>query len=271
MGLIPVSWDAVTVCLSAQAVLKWREYERLFLSSFEHGDDIHLYYNMLSFLFKGKTLERHYGSFYYAYLLAVFTIATNAVYVGVAVLLSETLHDRNYYKQCAIGFSGVIFALKVLTTHLWDRGYRRYFGVRISSKYAVWAELLLIQVMVPNASFMGHLSGIIVGLLYTQGPLRLLMDLPLWLMSSVVQSPSTAPPNVNWGSGISGTREQRSRSRGYGWAVNNDQHVDNDDYDEAVRRSYETLQEEQRQPATGMPQPFDSDEIRRRRLERFSN
>ena len=127
MGLIPVSWDAHTVCLSAQAVLKWREYERLILSAFEHGDDIHLYYNMLSFLAKGRSLERHFGSPYFAYLLSVFTVLTSATYVGLEVLLSEVLHDKQHYKTCAIGFSGVIFALKVLTTSYWETGYRRCY------------------------------------------------------------------------------------------------------------------------------------------------
>ena len=79
MGLIPVSWNAADVCLSAQAVLRWREHKRLLLSCFEHGDDIHLYYNMLSLLAKGRQLERHFGSPYFIYLLGVFSILT--VYV----------------------------------------------------------------------------------------------------------------------------------------------------------------------------------------------
>ena len=255
MGLIPVSWDAASVCLSAQSVLKWREYERLILSSFEHGDDLHLYYNMLSFMVKGRTLEQHFGSIYFAYLLSIFTLGTSCVYVGLEVLLSDVLEDRSYYKQCAIGFSGVIFALKVLTTHYWEQGHRRYFGVRVPAKHAVWAELVLIQLMVPNASFIGHLSGIIVGVLYTSGPLKLLMDLPISLLSLL------QPSEVynDWGSGVSG-RSQPSTGRPYGWSVSDE------DYDEAIRRSYETLDNE------GMSMnSAEMDEIRRRRLERFSN
>lgn len=34
-------------------------------------------------------------------------------------------------------------------------------------KYAAWAELLLIHLLVPNASFIGHLAGILSGLIYT--------------------------------------------------------------------------------------------------------
>ena len=269
MGLIPVPWDAVTVCLSAQAVLKWREYERLVLSAFEHADDLHLYYNMLSFLSKGRTLERHFGSPYFAYLLSVFTVLTSATYVGLEVLLSELLHDKQHYKTCAIGFSGVIFALKVLTTSYWESGHRRYFGIRVPGKYAVWVELIAIQLMVPNTSFVGHLAGILVGVAYTQGPLKFIMDLPIYALGFVSGPQVTAQTRSfsDWGSGVSGYGAAQPST--YGWRVGSD--INDADYDEAIRRSYETLQNED------APRPFnpdfmqpDQDEIRRRRLNRFN-
>ena len=33
-----------------------------------------------------------------------------------------------------------------------------------STKFMYWSELLLIQIMIPNASFLGHLAGIIAGI-----------------------------------------------------------------------------------------------------------
>jgi len=270
MGFIPVTWDAVTVCLSAQAVLKWREYERLVLSSLEHADDTHLYYNMLSFLVKGKTLERRFGSPYFAYLLCVFTILTSVIYVALQVLLTEVFNDLHYYKTCAIGFSGVIFALKVLTTHYSERGYQRYFGITISDKYAVWAELLAIQLMVPNASFTGHLAGILVGILYTQGPLKLLMDLPLQVFSYFGRE-SYHSQHTNWGSGVSGTYSSDVTDAEYDEAIRRSYEIireENpvtydislDEYDEIVQQSFESLQEEANP---------DLADIRRRRLARF--
>lgn len=44
------------------------------------------------------------------------------------------------------------------------------------SKYAPWAELVLIHLMVPNASFVGHLAGIIAGLAYTSTPVGSIVD-----------------------------------------------------------------------------------------------
>ena len=81
----------------------------------------------------------------------------------------------------------------------------RYFGIRVSGKYAVWLELLAIQLMVPNASFVGHLAGILVGVSYTQGPLKLLMDLPINAIG-LVSGPQTTQSRSrsDWGSGVSG-------------------------------------------------------------------
>ena len=48
----------------------------------------------------------------------------------------------------------------MLTTH-YDHGpgaREAYFGFLLPVRWAVWAELLIIQLMVPNASFIGHLG-----------------------------------------------------------------------------------------------------------------
>lgn len=99
--------------------------------------------------------------------------------IAISVVLEEVLNFREFHLmgQCAVGFSGVIFALKVLHSHYFPVADSYIFGLfPIPSQYACWAELGLIQLLVPNASFIGHLSGILVGLLYIKGPLKMLMD-----------------------------------------------------------------------------------------------
>ena len=39
-------------------------------------------------------------------------------------------------------------------------------GVTVPAQYVCWAELLYIQLLTPKASFMGHLGGILAGLLH---------------------------------------------------------------------------------------------------------
>lgn len=167
-----------SVCLSFNYVCYQKQWKRLIFSSFFHGDDLHLYYNMISFSIKGRTLERKYGSFYFGILLAVFTISTGLMYLLIEYLAFAFLETSYALDSCAVGFSGVIFALKVLTTHDLPDGTMYIFdSVLVPSKYAYWFELVIISLLTPNASFAGHLAGIIVGLLYVNGPLKRLVDL----------------------------------------------------------------------------------------------
>ncbi|CAB3372925.1 Hypothetical predicted protein [Cloeon dipterum] len=157
-GFLNVPWDKWDVCLNARDIIRNKEYRRLFLSAVEHGDDMHLYYNMLSFLVKGRSLERRMGSKNFLLTLAVLTVLTSCYYVGLGWALTHFTNDVYYTKVCAVGFSGVIFALKVLTSEQQDT----------SMRYAVWSELILIYLMVPGSSFMGHLAGILAGLTFSR-------------------------------------------------------------------------------------------------------
>ncbi|CAB3372926.1 Hypothetical predicted protein [Cloeon dipterum] len=139
-GFLNVPWDKWDVCLNARDIIRNKEYRRLFLSAVEHGDDMHLYYNMLSFLVKGRSLERRMGSKNFLLTLAVLTVLTSCYYVGLGWALTHFTNDVYYTKVCAVGFSGVIFALKVLTSEQQDT----------------------------SSSFMGHLAGILAGLTFSR-------------------------------------------------------------------------------------------------------
>jgi hypothetical protein len=45
-------------------------------------------------------------------------------------------------------------------------GWSSVYGFALPTKYACWAELLVVQLLVPEASFWGHLCGILAGLLH---------------------------------------------------------------------------------------------------------
>ncbi|XP_025079018.1 rhomboid-related protein 4-like isoform X2 [Pomacea canaliculata] len=169
--------SAASVCVSSYMVWNNGMWKRLVLAPLYHGNDMHLYFNMISFLMKGRTLERKFGSIYFLWMLSVFTVLSSLLYVVLGVLLAELLDDIHYLTQCAIGFSGVVFALKVVTTHYARETQYHLFGfIRVPARMIYWVELLLIQILVPNVSFIGHLAGIIVGLLYIKGPLGPIMN-----------------------------------------------------------------------------------------------
>lgn len=98
--------NAGKVCLSVYHVMYRKEWRRLILSALFHADDIHLYYNMASFLYKGRLLERKFKSIYFAFLLAVFTVLTSLVYIGLNIALEKIYDDTHYELVCAVGFSG---------------------------------------------------------------------------------------------------------------------------------------------------------------------
>jgi len=182
-----LQWPSVrNACISASKVWLGKKWRPLFYSAFTHGSDTHLYFNMASFIWKAATLEEHFGSAYFLYMTVVFTALIGVIYVGTGVLMAELLNEWTHMQSCAVGFSGVIFALKVVTTHLQPPGRTYVMGIPFPSRLACWAELVLISVLVPNAYFIGHLAGILVGLVFVWGPLKLAMDGPWQVMRSLV-------------------------------------------------------------------------------------
>ncbi len=194
-------WSTSKVCLDASAIIGRHEFYRVFTAPLFHGSDIHLYYNMVSLAWKGIHLERRHGSIIYAAMLMFFAFATGWIYVGLATMAARIFEDPSYMKQCAVGFSAILFALKVLVND--SDGDFGFFSV--PRKMAIWTELLVIQILVPNASFIGHLSGILAGIavahlipavyeLTVKGPLTYLRRYPITFFTSAF----LAGLHMNW-------------------------------------------------------------------------
>jgi rhomboid domain-containing protein 1 len=109
-GLIQVPWTKEDACVSSNKVLQDGDWKRMLISAFEHGDDMHLYYNMISFLVKGVNLEPKLGSLYFGYLNLVFSVACSAIYIGLAQGMAK-MFTPLYLDQCAIGFSGAFYVM----------------------------------------------------------------------------------------------------------------------------------------------------------------
>ncbi|KAF3652523.1 putative pyruvate dehydrogenase E1 component subunit alpha-3, chloroplastic-like [Capsicum annuum] len=93
-----------------------------------------------------------------------------AISQGVKILLAKSLlllfdYERPCYQEYSVGFSGVLFAMKVILNAQSD-DYTDVHGLLVPTHYAAWAELILIQMFVPGVSFLGHIGGILAGLLF---------------------------------------------------------------------------------------------------------
>ncbi|GAU16765.1 hypothetical protein TSUD_200080 [Trifolium subterraneum] len=154
------------VMFNSHVILKNKDLKRFFLSAFYHTGEPHLVYNMISLLWKGIQLESSMGSVQFASMVASLLTLSQ----GITLILSKSLliffdYERSYYYEYAVGFSGVLFAMKVVLNSQ-SEDYSNVYGVLVPSRYAAWAELILIQLFVPGVSFIGHLSGIFAGLVY---------------------------------------------------------------------------------------------------------
>ncbi|XP_055429598.1 rhomboid-related protein 4 isoform X2 [Bubalus kerabau] len=163
-------------CLSVEKCYHQKDWQRLLLSPLHHADDWHLYFNMVSMLWKGIHLERRLGSRWFAYIIVTFSLLTGVVYLFLEFALAEFLNEPDFKRNCAVGFSGVLFALKVLNNHCCPGGFVNVLGFPVSNRFACWVELLAIHFISPGTSFAGHLAGILVGLMYTHGPLKKIME-----------------------------------------------------------------------------------------------
>lgn len=163
--------------VSAALVLYAHQYYRIITSAYFHGGIMHIAMNMMSMMSMGASLERSIGTVQLVLTVLWQTLLTGSFSVGVCWILSMVLlDDMSYLKQQSVGFSGVLFALAVVDIHKSPVPTRSVMGFfTVPAKWYPWILLVLLQVLIPNVSFIGHLSGILLGTWQTYGGLALLL------------------------------------------------------------------------------------------------
>eukprot|EP00581_Thalassiosira_minuscula_P018172 CAMPEP_0183715488 /NCGR_PEP_ID=MMETSP0737-20130205/9680_1 /TAXON_ID=385413 /ORGANISM="Thalassiosira miniscula, Strain CCMP1093" /LENGTH=266 /DNA_ID=CAMNT_0025944583 /DNA_START=261 /DNA_END=1061 /DNA_ORIENTATION=+ len=118
----------------------------------------------------GSMLERQIGTLTMGMTIAWGILLTSSIYVITAWMLHLIFDYEKLMIQHSVGFSGVIFQLSVLESNLNPNRMRNVFGFfTVSSKMYPWALLVILQFIMPQISFLGHLSGILVGTLQYYG------------------------------------------------------------------------------------------------------
>ena len=120
--------------------------------------------------------ERKFGSlhFFFFSLWAIFLCGV--LYCLQSWALSYLTGSMSYLMQPAIGYSGVLFAYIFIECHHATVQSRSFFGFfSVPSKLYPWIILVVMQFVMPNISFVGHLSGILVGYMAVYGVMDLLM------------------------------------------------------------------------------------------------
>ena len=191
-------WDISQNCIHPHKIIQLTRYgeyskflHRLFLSGFIHVDEHHLYYNMLSLVWKGVQLEQMLGSYELLFFVMYSIFASHIIMVILSYVMINygILGWYSGYHDCAVGFSAVLFSMKYFL-YTRSEGWIPIHGFPINLKIAAWVELVLISVLNPNASFVGHLAGILAGMVY-QHLIPVLRDLTSGIRRSFRYSRST--------------------------------------------------------------------------------
>ena len=162
------------VCMAPHWVLHQLQVYRILTAPLFHGGIIHLAFNMTAFVPMASSLERLLGSVQFCHIVFLFVALSSCFHVALAVVAGALGFDAMH--ECAIGFSGVVFGVIVVDTHLQMVPRRSVFGFfSVPSQYYPVSLLLFLQVIIPSVSFLGHLAGLLAGSAYVNGYLNPLL------------------------------------------------------------------------------------------------
>ncbi|KAJ0390523.1 hypothetical protein P43SY_011001 [Pythium insidiosum] len=273
--LTPWHFDrfSLSVTLCPDRILYRWELSRLVMSALLHGDDMHLYHNMISFLWKGYHLEHRFGPLRFATIIAILLLLSHGCIVIVSYALSKFAHMHGPLHQCSIGFSAVLFALKVLLNY-GSPAITSVYGIQVPTKYAAWLELLVIHFTVPRASFLGHMCGILAGYIFvaTRMDNKLFSPVIAWIkrrMNAEARSHASSP---RFGRGDSSQAYGNEDDEALARRLQEEEYLAAGvpahrfaQYEESQARNEDTYTDQQVRFRTSLTQ----EELRRRRLERF--
>ena len=136
---------------------------------------MHIGLNMMSTSAISSLIEKRRGTLHHLFCTLWAILLTSLLYITAAYLGYHLLGHTDLMYQHALGFSGVIFYMSVLECNLSPNQARSLFGFATVPAYLYpWVLLFLLQFIMPNLSFMGHLAGILVGYLELYGFLTFL-------------------------------------------------------------------------------------------------
>jgi membrane associated rhomboid family serine protease len=238
IGLYWTYWnfrvDPSPIVLNAEIT---QDYGRAFSSAFGHFEIWHVGFNMMTLFTLGNVLEEQlYGSIPFLMYTLAFVPLTALVVVALQRVFTTA-------PSSMVGFSGILFAWSVVATlstsqtcpimflpDLCFNTYRLLDG-KVTVSLGPLVQLVFLQVVLPRVSFVGHLSGIIVGFCWHWSilpPLEWLQPCILypvfWIVGKLLVprlSGTSSNSRVTSGGGllVSTTGDTATALRRLGWAL----------------------------------------------------
>ncbi|KAL5703404.1 RHOMBOID-like protein 13 [Ranunculus cassubicifolius] len=140
---------------------------RIITSAFSHISVIHLVFNM-SALWSLGVVERlgHLGlglQFYLHYTILL-VVLSGLLVLGIYHVLIQKFKVEYFRRVTAVGYSCVVFGWMTILSVKQPSSKLELFGfLSLPISFAPFESLIFTSIIVPQASFIGHLSGIIVG------------------------------------------------------------------------------------------------------------
>jgi rhomboid domain-containing protein 1 len=147
--------------ICADKVLDDGEWSRWLSSNFFHASFFHVFFNMMFMGCLGGKVELGMGTIPFLGINSALCFLTNLVYIFVSWALYAMSPDDfsdMYFRSCAVGYSGVLFGLLVVDCQNTPDVDRVFCCCPIPAWIYPWVLFLLIQLSLPDVSWLGHLG-----------------------------------------------------------------------------------------------------------------
>ncbi|KAF7133363.1 hypothetical protein RHSIM_Rhsim09G0023800 [Rhododendron simsii] len=140
---------------------------RIITSAFSHISILHLVFNM-SALWSLGVVEQlgpmGLGVKFYLHYTLVLVVLSGLVVLGAYHVLISKFKIEYFRRVTAVGYSCVVFGWMTILSVKQPSSKLNLFGLlSLPISFAPFESLIFTSIIVPQASFVGHLSGIIVG------------------------------------------------------------------------------------------------------------
>jgi membrane associated rhomboid family serine protease len=146
-----------SVATSSDGVLVNHQYWRIITATFSHYSILHIIANVSS-SWACRGLEMVHGASQFLLYITILTLSSNVL---DALIRRRFLPETR--QTMAVGYSGVVCGLMAIFSA--ESSGFQIFGIRIPWSVMPFINIALISLIIPQASFIGHLAGVIMGFL----------------------------------------------------------------------------------------------------------
>lgn len=140
---------------------------RLITSAFSHISVVHLVFNMSALWSLGAVEQLGHlglGVRYYLHYSLVLVVLSGLLVLGSYHILINRFKIEYFRRVTAVGYSCVVFGWMTILSVKQPSSKLNLFGfLSLPISFAPFESLIFTSIIVPQASFVGHLSGIIIG------------------------------------------------------------------------------------------------------------